>query len=44
VLGWSPKWRLDQGLARTVDWYGAVAGGADAQAVTLAQIEDHLGG
>jgi CDP-glucose 4,6-dehydratase len=44
VLGWSPTWRLDQGLARTVDWYRAVAGGADARAVTLAQIEDHLDG
>jgi CDP-glucose 4,6-dehydratase len=44
VLGWSPKWRLDEGLARTVDWYRAVASGADARDVTLAQIEDHLGG
>ena len=44
VLGWSPKWRLDEGLARTVDWYRAVASGEDARAVTLAQIEDHLNG
>ena len=44
VLGWSPKWRLDAGLARTVDWYRAVAAGEDARAVTLAQIEDHLNG
>ncbi len=44
VLGWSPKWRLDDGLSRTVDWYRAVASGQDARAVTLAQIEDHLNG
>jgi len=44
VLGWSPKWRLDEGLARTVDWYRAVAQGEDARDVTLAQVEDHLGG
>ena len=44
VLGWSPKWRLDEGVARTVDWYRAVASGEDARAVTLAQIEDHLNG
>jgi CDP-glucose 4,6-dehydratase len=44
LLGWSPKWRLDDGLARTVDWYRAVASGEDARAVTLAQIEDHLNG
>jgi CDP-glucose 4,6-dehydratase len=44
VLGWSPKWPLDEGLARTVDWYRAVALGEDARAVTLAQIEDHLDG
>ena len=44
VLGWSPVWRLDEGLARTVDWYRQVASGADARAVTLTQIEDHLDG
>ena len=44
VLGWSPKWRLDEGLARTVDWYRAVASGQDARTVTLGQIEDHLNG
>ena len=44
VLGWSPKWRLDEGLTRTVDWYRAVGSGQEALAVTLAQIEDHLNG
>ena len=41
-LGWTPKWRLEEGLKRTVAWYRAVADGQDARAVTLAQIEDHL--
>jgi CDP-glucose 4,6-dehydratase len=44
VLGWAPKWRLEEGLSRTVAWHRAVAGGQDAQAVTLAQIEDRLNG
>ena len=44
VLGWTPRWRLDQGLDRTLGWYKAVASGQDARAVTLSQIEDHLHG
>lgn len=44
VLGWTPKWRLDQGLDRTLGWYKAVAAGEDPRAVTLSQIEDHLHG
>ncbi|MDR3506465.1 MAG: CDP-glucose 4,6-dehydratase [Caulobacteraceae bacterium] len=44
VLDWAPKWRLDQGLDRTVGWYKAVADGADPRDVTLQQIEDHLNG
>ena len=44
TLGWTPKWRLDQGLKRTVDWYRAVKDGQDARDITLAQIEDHLNG
>ena len=44
LLGWTPKWRLEAGLDRTVDWYRAVHGGEDARAVTLRQIEEHLNG
>ena len=44
VLGWSPKWGLDWGLARAVEWYRAVAAGADARRVTLDQIGLHLHG
>jgi CDP-glucose 4,6-dehydratase len=42
VLGWSPKWRLDEGLDRTVDWYRAWASGADMRGVTLEQAEARL--
>ena len=44
VLGWTPKWRLEAGLDRTVDWYRAVQDGEDPRAVTLRQIEEHLHG
>ena len=44
LLGWTPKWRLEAGLDRTVDWYRAVHGGEDPRAVTLRQIEEHLNG
>jgi CDP-glucose 4,6-dehydratase len=37
-LGWEPRWHLDDALAATVDWFRAWAGGADARAVTAAQI------
>ena len=44
VLGWSPRWRLDMGLYRTVEWYRAVRAGADARRVTMDQIELYLHG
>jgi CDP-glucose 4,6-dehydratase len=37
-LGWVPAWGLDEALAATVDWFRAVAGGADAREVCAAQI------
>jgi CDP-glucose 4,6-dehydratase len=37
-LGWTPRWGLDDALARTVEWYRAVRDGADARATTLEQI------
>jgi CDP-glucose 4,6-dehydratase len=40
-LGWVPAWGLDDALAATVDWFRAVAGGADARAVCAAQIADY---
>jgi CDP-glucose 4,6-dehydratase len=43
-LGWTPKWRLAEGLDRTVDWYKAWMKGEDMQAFTRAQVEDRLNG
>lgn len=40
-LGWRPAMRLEEALASVVEWHRAVAGGADARAVTLAQIAGH---
>ena len=38
ALGWRPSLTLDQALDWIVSWHKAVAGGADARAVTCAQI------
>jgi CDP-glucose 4,6-dehydratase len=40
-LGWAPAWGLDAALGATVDWFRAVAGGADAADVCLRQIAGH---
>jgi CDP-glucose 4,6-dehydratase len=39
-LGWVPTWGLEEALAAIVDWYGALASGADVRATTLQQIHD----
>ena len=44
VLGWTPRWRLADGLDRTVGWYRAFHTGEDMSRVTLGQIEEHLDG
>ncbi len=44
VLGWTPGWRLADGLDRTVSWYRAFHTGEDMSRVTLGQIEEHLDG
>jgi CDP-glucose 4,6-dehydratase len=38
LLGWRPRLPLDTALAWIVEWHQAVAAGADARVVTLAQI------
>jgi CDP-glucose 4,6-dehydratase len=43
VLGWRPGWDLEQALDQTAGWYRATAGGADARATTLAQLEAFSG-
>ncbi len=41
ALGWRPALGLEQALEWIADWHKAVAAGADARAVTLAQIADY---
>lgn len=38
LLGWSPRWTLQQALQRTLDWHQAWRANADLQALCLAQI------
>ena len=41
-LGWHPRWRLDQALRRTADWYRSVQSDpSSAMSVTLAQVREH---
>jgi CDP-glucose 4,6-dehydratase len=40
-LGWKPRWELQQGLQKTVDWYKAYFHGEDMLHVTLKQIMDY---
>ncbi len=40
-LGWKPRWRFDEAVAQTVDWYRSVGGGEDAAVVTARQIADY---
>jgi CDP-glucose 4,6-dehydratase len=40
-LGWTPRWRLAQALARTVEWQQAHLAGQDMQAMCLQQINDY---
>lgn len=37
-LGWHPRWRLDEALARTTAWYRNFAAGGDIRAFTRGQI------
>jgi CDP-glucose 4,6-dehydratase len=41
ALGWRPALNLEQALDWIVDWHKAVGSGADARALTLAQIDDY---
>ena len=41
-LGWRPRWRLDQAVQRTADWYRAWSQGHDLRAASLAQLDDYL--
>lgn len=37
-LDWQPRWRLDEGIARTVEWYRAHAAGQDMRTFSLQQL------
>ncbi|MCU1488176.1 MAG: CDP-glucose 4,6-dehydratase [Actinomycetia bacterium] len=39
LLGWHPSRTLDESLVAIADWHVAQAGGADAQSLSLAQLE-----
>jgi CDP-glucose 4,6-dehydratase len=38
LLGWEPRWTLEEALARVVEWHRALAAGDDPRETTLAQI------
>ncbi len=38
LLGWRPAWPLEEGLARTVEWFRALQRGDDMRTATLDQI------
>ena len=40
-LGWQPRLRLGEALARIVEWHKAVAEGADARELSLRQLQDY---
>ena len=42
-LGWRPRWSLDEGLRRTVEWYTRLARGADGSELTLGQVREFAG-
>ena len=39
ALGVAPRWGLDTAVARTMAWYRAQQGGADARALCLADLD-----
>ncbi|QMV20357.1 CDP-glucose 4,6-dehydratase [Granulicella sp. 5B5] len=41
LLGWRPRWRLDEALAHTVDWYREFYHGGDIRSFSLRQIEHY---
>lgn len=42
LLGWRPRWNVEQSLAATADWYKAVMDGAEASVVTHQQLHDYF--
>jgi CDP-glucose 4,6-dehydratase len=42
ILGWTPKWRLEQAIKQIVLWHKDEIAGADMRALTLSQIDQYL--
>ncbi len=42
LLSWQPVWSFDETVQKTVEWYRQVGEGANAVAVTAAQIESYV--
>ena len=42
VLGWKPRWNIEQTIDRIVDWHKAHGQGADMQALTQEQIKTYV--
>ncbi len=41
LIGWRPRWDFEPTIARTVEWYRAIATGTDAAELTRNQIRDY---
>jgi CDP-glucose 4,6-dehydratase len=44
ILGWHPRWNVDETVAVTAQWYKKVLDGDDAESVTRSQITEYFGG
>lgn len=43
VLGWTPRWRAETAVEKTVEWTKAVLSGQEAEGVTRRQIREYFG-
>jgi len=44
TFNWAPKWKIEESVKRTADWYAAEHRGDDMAALTSLQIKDYLSG
>ncbi|MFC0118862.1 CDP-glucose 4,6-dehydratase [Pseudoalteromonas xiamenensis] len=42
ILGWQPRWDIEESVHKTAQWYKAFYENQDMMALTIAQIEDYL--
>lgn len=42
LLGWQPRWHVDQTLTATAEWYKAVMDGADVATITRQQLREYF--